>query len=102
MKIYISGKISGDDPQAVRDKFVYAAQQVRDMGHEPICPLDNGLGWEDQWRDHMVADNAMLFQCDGIYLLPDWHLSIGARIEANIAAECDMKILRQVETAGDE
>ena len=91
MKIYISGKISGDDPQAVRD-----------MGHEPICPLDNGLGWEDQWRDHMVADIAMLFQCDGIYLLPDWHLSIGARIEANIAAECDMKILRQVETAGDE
>lgn len=45
MKIYISGKISGEDPQAVREKFACAVQQVRDMGHEPVSPLDNGLGW---------------------------------------------------------
>ena len=86
------------DPQAVREKFACAVQQVRNMGHEPVSPLDNGLGWEDQWRDHMAVDIAMLLQCDGIYLLPDWHLSVGARIEANIAAECDMTIIRQTET----
>ena len=66
MKIYISGKISGEDRQLVREKFACAVQRVRDMGHEPVSPLDNGLGWEDQWRDHMAVDcycNVMVFTC---------------------------------------
>ena len=70
------------------------------MGYEPVNPLSNGLPADFPWKEHMKADIATLLDCDGIYLLPDWDLSVGARIEANIAAECGMKILRQAEMVG--
>ena len=95
MKVYISGKISGENPEEVALKFRSAEGAIRKMGHEPVSPLNNGLPDDASWEDHMAADIAMLLRCQAIYLLDDWNTSRGARIEAEIAIECKMEILYQ-------
>lgn len=99
MKWYISGKISGLPTEQVTAKFRQAEQQIRAFGHEPINPLDNGVDKEASWNEHLVADIALLLECDAIYLLKDWEASKGARIEANIAEECGLEIIPQPEYA---
>lgn len=92
MKIYISGKISGETPESVSEKFSRAVAEVASYGCKPVNPLDNGLHESAHWNKHMVADIAMLLECDGIYMLTDWKKSRGARIERNIAKELGMII----------
>ena len=58
-----------------------------------------GLGSEASWNEHLVADVALLLECDAIYLLKDWGDSRGSRIEANIAEECGLQIVHQPEYA---
>lgn len=99
MRVYISGKISGQSADEVEAKFAQAVAQIRAFGHEAVNPLDNGLGSEASWNEHLVADIALLLGCDAIYLLKDWRNSRGARIERNIAQECGLQILRQPEYA---
>lgn len=72
MKWYISGKISGLPTDQVTAKFKQAEQQIRAFGHEPVNPTNNGLGSEASWNEHLVADVALLLECDAIYLLKDW------------------------------
>ena len=67
--------------------------------HEPVNPINNGLGSEASWNEHLVADVALLLECDAIYLLKDWGDSRGSRIEANIAEECGLQIVHQPEYA---
>lgn len=97
MKWYISGKISGLPTDQVTAKFQQAEQQIRAFGHEPVNPINNGLGSEASWNEHLVADVALLLECDAIYLLKDWGDSRGSRIEANIAEECGLQIVHQPE-----
>jgi hypothetical protein len=99
MKWYISGKISGLPTDQVTAKFQQAEQQIRAFGHEPVNPINNGLGSEASWNEHLVADVALLLECDAIYLLKDWGDSRGSRIEANIAEECGLQIVHQPEYA---
>lgn len=77
MKWYISGKISGLPTDQVTAKFKQAEQQIRAFGHEPVNPTNNGLGSEASWNEHLVADVALLLECDAIYLLKDWGDSPG-------------------------
>ena len=95
MKWYISGKISGLPTDQVTAKFQQAEQQIRAFGYEPVNPINNGLGSEASWNEHLVADIALLLECDAIYLLKDWGDSRGSRIEANIAEECGLQIVHQ-------
>ena len=95
MKWYISGKISGLPTDQVTAKFKQAEQQIRAFGHEPVNPTNNGLGSEASWNEHLVADVALLLECDAIYLLKDWGDSRGSRIEANIAEECGLQIVHK-------
>lgn len=99
MRVYISGKISGLHANEVEAKFAQAAAQIRAFGHEPVNPINNGLGAEASWNEHLVADVALLLECDAIYLLKDWGDSRGSRIEANIAEECGLQIVHQPEYA---
>lgn len=99
MKIYISGKITDSPTEKVVAKFAQAEQQVKAYGHEPVNPLNNGLDMAEHWNKHIVADIALLLECDAIYLLKDWGDSKGARIEANIARECGLDIIHQPEFA---
>ena len=105
MKWYISGKISGLPTDQVTAKFKQAEQQIRAFGHEPVNPTNSTErryspnGSEASWNEHLVADVALLLECDAIYLLKDWGDSRGSRIEANIAEECGLQIVHQPEYA---
>lgn len=101
MKIYISGRISGLPYEEVLAKFAKAEKYLTDLGYEVVNPLRNGLSKESNWQDHMVADIALLFQCEAIFLLSDWLDSKGAMIEKNIAQITDLKIYYETKMAED-
>ena len=84
MRIYISGPITGH-LDTYKATFAAAADTIRKGGHEPANPAAIQLGDGASWSDHMDAALPMLATCQGIYLLPGWRTSSGARVEATVA-----------------
>jgi len=86
MRIYISGKITGLDRQEAFAKFEAAEYVVGLQGFEPVNPMKEVSESENKtWAEYMAEDIVLLDQCDGIYMLPCWRDSKGARIEHFIA-----------------
>lgn len=85
MKIYISGKITGLDNQEAWQNFESAEAHLVNKGLEPINPMREVEGLNKSWQDCMLADIALLFDCDAIYMLKNWQDSKGAKIEKAIA-----------------
>ena len=84
MRIYISGPTLGHE-STHEAAFAAAAETLRKGGHEPANPATIQLGPEASWSDYMDAALPMLATCQGIYLLPGWRTSSGARVEATVA-----------------
>lgn len=78
MKIYLSGPISGD-PE-FREKFELAAQYVKSTGNEPVNPAEIEVEPE-RAAFALLVGLTKLYECDGMWLLPGWQDSRGARIE---------------------
>lgn len=97
MKLYIAGKITGLDYNEAFAKFAKAAEELREMGHEPVNPMaENGLdgdGKEYPWAEYMKRGISHLLKCDGIYLLPCWVDSRGARLEFGLAVDLGMEVV---------
>jgi len=92
-KVYISGKISGlEDRNA--PKFEAAEKLLTLLGYEAINPLKI-LAFDEalNWSDYMRADIKVLCECDAIFLLDDWLLSPGAKLEVLIALRLGLKVL---------
>lgn len=92
MKVYISGKITGDADY--KQKFANAEETARAVGFEVFNPArvpDEGKPWE--W--YMKRDIKELMDCDAILLLKDWEESKGARLEAYIASQLKIKIYEE-------
>lgn len=92
MRIYISGKISGLPIEEARQRFDNAAGLLADIGFEPVNPFNNGLEPDASWNAHLVADIAMLLECDAIYMMDNWIDSKGASIEYDIATRLEMDV----------
>jgi len=94
MKVYISGKITGLDIKDVEDKFNKQKKVLGKQGYEPLSPLDiSPFSVDKTWEDYMIDDIKVLFECDAIFMLSDWGLSKGARIEYQIAKELGLEIM---------
>lgn len=92
MRIYISGRITGlPYPIAVK-RFAVAARRLRNLGHHPVNPIDNGLPRDATWAEYMRAGLATLRRCDGICMLRGWERSRGAQIERRAALKRGMPI----------
>lgn len=102
MKIYISGRISGLPYEEVVEKFGIAKRHLSGLGFIVVNPLDNGLEQEESWQNHMIADIALLFKCDAIYMLFDWLDSKGAMIEKHIAQTTGMGIFYESKMEEDQ
>lgn len=76
-KIYIAGKITGDE--GYRVKFRRAAETVRGMGCIPLNPAEQPEGMAAQ--DYMRVCFAMIDIADAVLFLPDWRGSPGAMLE---------------------
>ena len=102
-KVYISGAIAHHDLGERKAAFADAEKVLKRMGFDPVNPFKNGLPeeahWREEeahWREHMRADIALLLGCDYIYMLKDWELSKGAKLELDVASSCGIKVLFEV------
>lgn len=77
MKIYIAGKITGDENY--REKFRKQEERLREKGHIVLNPasLPEGLRSEE----YMQICSAMMGVADWVGFLPDWEDSPGAQLE---------------------
>lgn len=89
MNIYIAGKITGDP--SYKEKFQAVEDQLKSMGHIVMNPAILPEGFPPSV--YMKICLSMLEACDGVYLLPDWDDSNGARIEHSYAMYIHKHIL---------
>lgn len=93
MKIYISGKITGEPLEAAAAKFDEAARVIEAQGNEPVNPMHNGLAADAPRELHMAVDILLLMGCDAIYMLSDWPKSNGAITELSVARATGLQVL---------
>lgn len=109
MKVaYISGPMAGQ-PELNLPLFREASWRLKRDGWESvIIPHDVNAwqhagkpcpgGYRSEGADHSAACYlrtdliAMLGQADAIYMLPGWELSVGARLEMQVAATCGLPV----------
>ena len=84
-KIYIAGKVTGEDRAECTAKFQKVQESIEALGFEAINPLQVVGDWQTPWNKAMRMCVAKLTECDGIVLLPDWTKSKGAKIEWDIS-----------------
>lgn len=92
-RIYISGKITGDDNY--KKKFEAAEKALLkffDNKVDVYNPAKLDLGPDATWKHYMRIDIQMLCSCDTIYMLSDWKKSRGARFERKVAKKLGIKI----------
>ncbi len=96
--IYISGKITGCDETATRERFKKIQKELEDKGYEVVNPFDVADGLHDihegniGWGKAMICCLISLNHCDEIYMLDGWADSPGARIERDFACRLGLKI----------
>lgn len=92
MKIYIAGKITGEDENAVFNKFASAKVRLENSGELVMSPhvLLEDRGFEH--GDYMHICYAMIDVCDAIFVLKDWQKSKGARMELQYACDHQKRI----------
>lgn len=90
MKIYISVPISGLDLMTQTGIALTVAEQIRDLGHEPVNPFETPLAppeWSERqkYAYYMGRDIEKLLLCDAVYFCEGWHESKGCLVESYIA-----------------
>lgn len=90
-RLYVSGPMSGWTDYNF-PAFNEASAKLRDAEYAIENPADKGVlsGWE--WEDYLRYDLAQLLQCDGVAVLPSWHLSKGACFEVDVATKLRMPV----------
>lgn len=83
-KIYISGKITGMEDEA-KILFEKAEAELIEKGFEVVNPMKLNHDHDKSWKSYMRVCVDTLFDCDYIYMLDNWQLSRGAKIEYNLA-----------------
>ena len=103
MKIFISGKITGERISQCSWKFYKARSEVRRMEiftsaekATTIEPLDlPGIVFGISHQEAMEICMKELESCDAIFMLRDWKESKGATMEHEKANELGIKIIYQ-------
>lgn len=90
MKIYISLPISGKNVMTQTGIALSVAEQIRDLGHEPVNPFETPLAppeWSERqkYAYYMGRDIEKLLLCDAVYFCEGWQESRGCRVESYIA-----------------
>jgi hypothetical protein len=93
-KIYISGKISEAEQEAVL-LFQKAEDYLKSKGYEVVNLMKLNHNHDKTWQSYMKVDIKALCDCDGIYMLKNWTQSRGAIIEHTLALYLGIKIKYQ-------
>jgi len=101
MRLYISGKITGD--KNYKEKFKTAETRLRRCGYEVFNPASFEYA-VPIYEEIMEFDLDALRKCDGVALLLDWYESAGAKREVELAQNLNIPIkstaLWMIETIG--
>lgn len=84
-RIYISGKMTGLDPEEISRNFALAKKELRNQGYIPISPTGIKYGNKLSWAEYMRLDEVLIQICDAIYMLSNWQDSPGACHELEYA-----------------
>jgi len=85
MKIYITGKVTGEPIAECTIKFGTAQKQLEALGHQAINPLAVVNDFKATWQDAMKLCIKALMDADAIYLLACSNNSKGAAVEIELA-----------------
>ena len=101
-RIYISGPISGLKRERYLRLFADAESSLKTAGYEVVNPTKLApcrwrwiyavLGY--RWT--LAYDIWHLKRCDGIFMIPGWMRSRGARVEYRKAKKKGLKVLRYI------
>ena len=84
MKVFISGKISGEEYYVAYGKFANAERMLHKWGYATVNPMK--ICKRDWcWLRCMIKCLWAIIFCDKVYQLEDWKDSKGARIECRWA-----------------
>lgn len=89
MKVYVAGKIRGDDNY--KEKFKQAERTLSKLGHTVLLPSVLPFGFEQ--KDYIHICCAMIDVCEAVYFLKDWVNSPGAKEEHEYATQIGLKIM---------
>jgi len=95
-KIYIAGKVSGENFQEATLKFAQAQQEIEALGYEVVSPLEIVNDGNASWIDAMKLCIKSLVDCDAVLLLPDYRSSKGALLENRIALQLELTIFKDL------
>lgn len=84
-RIYIAGKVSGEDYNQTYEKFCRIEKMLEGLGHEAVNPMKLVSKHLNNWGEEMKICISKLMECDSIYLLNDWADSRGAKLEYDLA-----------------
>ena len=90
-RMYIAGKVTGQNRIDCLIKFQAAENRVRNMGYEPINPIKI-VPEATIWPLAMKICMKSLLTCDAILVLPDYLDSPGAMLEVQVAKAIAMEI----------
>ncbi len=90
MKIYISGKITGNPD--FKEQFAAAEEQLREDGHAVLNPAALGQGGFKH-EEYLHIGFAMIDVCNAIYMLDTWKDSPGAKAELAYAFTLKKKVM---------
>ena len=91
-KVFISGKISGEEYLVAYGKFSNAERMLQQMGYATVNPMKIcKKNWS--WLRCMAKCLWAIMFCDKVYQLEDWQESRGARIEYKWAKLLRKRIL---------
>ncbi|MRJ11382.1 DUF4406 domain-containing protein [Ornithobacterium rhinotracheale] len=87
LKIYIAGKVTGEEPSVAKRKFKDAENKIKSIFSSAIVvnPIELVNDINMDWNNAMRICLNELSTCDMIYLLPCWKNSKGAEIERDFA-----------------
>lgn len=91
-KVYIAGKVTGEDREQCAEKFARWEAVLQAKNYRTVNPM-HLVGEDVEWDKAMRVCIAELMKCDLILLLPDWMYSAGATIELELAASMGINVL---------
>lgn len=90
-RLYVSGPMGGYKNWNF-PAFNDAAYRLRSAGYDVENPATKGIIAGFEWADYLKLDLKLMLDCDGIAVLPGWHLSRGAKLEIDVAERLGIEV----------